>query len=125
EDKELAVIKAGAYRGIAKIQLSALNFEHPLVQQEHRKVSIQNVRRLQRVFERNGCWRLQEENFVNAIVDDVTLNASLAAAGLGKDDFLQVRHGQPVPWLNLHNIDCLSGLHRIEAAKGFLDDNDQ
>ena len=50
--------------------LNTLDFDHPLVLGKRREISEQNVQRLERIFERNGCLRLQEENVVNAVVLD-------------------------------------------------------
>ncbi|KAF2650673.1 hypothetical protein K491DRAFT_666825 [Lophiostoma macrostomum CBS 122681] len=124
DDEELSKIKATCFRGIARIQLTALNFDHPLVQRKHRSVSQKNVRRLRGIFEKVGCLRLQEENFINAIVDDASLDDALTLSGVSRDGLLCLREGQELPLLHLR-VDCLSGLHRVEAAKAYLDDNDQ
>ena len=125
DDYTLSVEKAKCYRGIAKVKLEALNFDHPLTRKKHRKVSQKNVNRLGKIFSQGGCFRLQQENFVNAVIDDAALETSLSSIGLTEDTFLRLREGEPLPCLNINNVDCLSGLHRIEAAREFLDDNDQ
>lgn len=125
EDSALSLAKAAHYRGIAKISLDALNFDHPLVVQKHRQVSQKNVERLRRVFRQHGCERLQQENFVSAIIDEDALEVALRNIGTSPSELLQFREGDVLPTLNLQSVDCLSGLHRIEAARAFLDDNDQ
>lgn len=121
EDEELSKVKAACFRGLARVQLHALHFDHPLVERKHRSISQKNVRRLQRVFGEVGCLRLQEENYINAVVDDASLDKALS---LSRDELLCLREGQELPLLDVH-VDCLSGLHRIEAAKAILDNNDQ
>lgn len=124
-DAELAIIKGRHYRGIAKVNLQALKFDYPLVREKHRKLSIPNVERLKGIFRRNGCLRLQEKNFINAIIDDSTLQDSLSLIGSSIDAFRGSREGDPLLHLSLGSVECLSGLHRVEAAKSVLDDNDQ
>ena len=124
-NSKLSILKARNYLGIAKIKLGALNFDHPLVRKKHRLPSKKNVRRLRNVFERAGCERLEKENFINAVVDDAALISSLAFSGLNKQRFRQLQEGDSIPFVDLRSVDCLGGLHRIEAAKEFLDDNDQ
>lgn len=124
-DDELSKLKATCFRGFARVQLNALNFDHPLVQQKHRKVLQKNVRRLHKIFEKIGCLRLQEENFINAVIDDASLDDAVAVSQVSRDELLNLREGQELPLLNLRNVECLSGLHRTEAAKAFLNDNDQ
>jgi hypothetical protein len=124
DDGELSTIKARCFRGVVRLKLEALNFDHPLVKRKHRKISKKNTRRLERIFGQVGCLRTQEENYINAIVDDASLDDALALSETSRDDLLSAHEGQRLPLLAL-GVDCLSGLHRVEAAKTFLDDNDQ
>jgi hypothetical protein len=122
---DLAESKGRSYRGIAKVRLQALNFDHYLVRKERRDVSAKNVHHLQKVFRLNGCQRLRKENFVNAVIDDETLRASLSLSGTSEDQLRQLREGDQIPMLDVASLDCLEGLHRVLAAKGYLHDNDQ
>jgi hypothetical protein len=125
DDGELAALKARCYRGIVKVPLNTLDFDHPLVLGKRREISEQNVQRLERIFERNGCLRLQEENVVNAVVLDQELPILLSSSAPTVEQLRQVTWARDAPALNLGNIRCLSGLHRIEAAKRYLDENDK
>jgi hypothetical protein len=51
---------------------------------KYRLPSKKNVRYLRNVFKRVGCKRLEKENFINAIVDDIALILLLAFLGLNK-----------------------------------------
>ena len=124
KDEDLSKLKATYLRGIARVQLDALDF-HPLVQQKCRKVSQTNVRRIQNIFEKVGCLRLQEENFIDAVVDDASLDNAVAVSQVSRNELLCLREGQELPLLYIRSIECLSGLHRIEAAKSFLGESDQ
>lgn len=125
DDKELSKLKATYYRGLVRVPLRALNFHHKLVQQKHRVVLAKNVRRIHKIYQKSGCLRLQEENFINGVIDDDALNDALALSRASRERLVGLREGDDILLLNLRNVQCLSGLHRVEAAKSFLDDNDQ
>jgi hypothetical protein len=116
-------LKATYYRGLFRVPLSALNFHHGLGDQTHRELSQKNVYCIQKVFEKQGCLRTHEENFITAIVDDESLNS--VADAVTRQHMLGLREGTDLPLLKFLRLDCLSGLHRVEAAKNFLVDNDQ
>ncbi|PVH95424.1 hypothetical protein DM02DRAFT_690214, partial [Periconia macrospinosa] len=124
-DEKLAEIQATYYRGLARVHLSSLDFSHSLAQEKHREISKKNVERLRKIFLKNGCLRLQEENFINAAVDAESLGDAIGEAKTTQANLLQLRAGSDLPLLPFTNLHCLSGAHRIEAAKEFLDDNDQ
>jgi hypothetical protein len=124
-DEQLAKAKVSCYRGIARIPLESLNFQHELVQEKHRDVSHTNIARLVRIFEQNGCLRLQEEHVINAIVRDEDLLIALSQERLEQKEFQNLQWAQDAPLLDLTPVYCLSGLHRVEAARRFLPENDQ
>jgi hypothetical protein len=121
----LAKDRLECYRGIARVSLVSLSFEHSLVKQKHRDTSQQNVLHLVEVFERNGCLRLQEEHIIDAVVRDEDLQEALSRQGISVEDFRKLQWPQNAPRLDNLNVQCLSGMHRVEAARRFLDDNDQ
>ena len=51
---------------------------------KYRLLSKKNVRRLRNVFERVGYKRLEKENFINAVIDNIALILLLAFLGLNK-----------------------------------------
>lgn len=89
-DEELLKVKAAWFRGLARVRLDAINFHHLLVERKHQSISQKNVRRLQQIFEKFGCLRLQEENYINASVDDASLDD---ASSLTRDERLCLREG--------------------------------
>jgi hypothetical protein len=107
------------------VSLDSLTFQHALVEDKHRAISEENVRRLERIFEHNSCLRLQEEHVINATVYDDDLATALAKTNITETDFRSLQWTQDAPLLDLPNIYCLSGLHRTEATRQFLDDNDK
>lgn len=107
------------------MRLDCLQFEHQLFLNKHREASPQNVRRLQKIFEKTGCLRLQDENVIDAVVEDARLDAALRAIGLSIEALQKVRSPKDAPTLHLRELKCLNGLHRIRAADQFLDENDK
>lgn len=127
DDNEVAALRARCYRGIVKAPLDALDFDHPFVVGLRRDISEQNVQRLERIFERNGCLRLQEENVINAVVLDEDLPALLSTgvSALTPEQLRRIAWARDAPALSTAKLTCISGLHRIEAAKRHLDENDK
>jgi hypothetical protein len=124
-DRKFAAEKLTCYRGIARVPLNALRFGHRIVLEKHRDLSHENVIRLERIYEQVGCSRLQEENVINAIVADDDLVAALSLHGMSLDDMRSLQWPQHAPVLHLENVQCLSGMQRIEAARRFLNDDDK
>ncbi|KAG9186453.1 hypothetical protein G6011_09561 [Alternaria panax] len=124
-DAGFATKKLMCYRGIVRVPLHALNFGHGVVEDKHRDLSHENVIRLEKVYEQVGCSRLQEENVVNAVIEDHDLVTALSLHGMSLDDMRSLQWPQDAPTLHLENVQCLDGMHRIEAARRFLDENDK
>ncbi|KAF2849418.1 hypothetical protein T440DRAFT_126264 [Plenodomus tracheiphilus IPT5] len=124
-DAALAKDRLNCYRGIARVSLDSLNFRHSLVRKKHRDISQQNVLHLVEVFERKGCLRLQEEHVIDAVVRDEDLKEALARQEIPPEDFRNLQWAQNAPLLDISDVQCLSGMHRIEAAQRYLDDNDK
>jgi hypothetical protein len=89
-DSKLSIFKARNYLGIVKIKLRAFNFDHPLMRKKHQLLFKKNIHCLRNVFERAGCERLEKENFINTVVDNMALILSLAFLGLNKQHFCQL-----------------------------------
>lgn len=118
EASNFAHAKHLKFEGLVRVGLSALSFD------KHRALSSKNVKRLQKIYRIEGCQRLDDSNFVDALVT--------------KEQLTQASHIQPLafqqhppkewnacPIINIKSLSCLTGLHRVEAAKEFLDANDQ
>jgi hypothetical protein len=124
-DADFAAKKLMCYRGIVRAPLHALKFGHGIVAARHRDLSYENVIRLQKIYEQVGCSRLQEENFINAVIEDDDLTVALSLHGMSLDDMRSLQWPRDAPTLHLDNIQCLDGMHRIEAARRFLNENDK
>lgn len=124
-DGDFAAEKLMCYRGIARVSLHGLRFGHRIVLDKHRGLSHKNVIRLEGIYRQVGCLRLQEENVINAVIDDDDLVVALSLHGMSLDDMRNLQWPQDAPALHLENVQCLSGMHRIEAARRFLNGNDK
>ncbi|KAH7065100.1 hypothetical protein B0J12DRAFT_561719 [Macrophomina phaseolina] len=111
------------FKGVAKVQISALDFGHALSSERHRPLSEKTVARLVDILRREGCRRDDGANFVDAVVDDDALQAALAEVALSNADLKSWSITHPV--IPLQRVQCLHGLHRIAAARSLLDKNDQ
>ncbi|TKA80621.1 hypothetical protein B0A49_04907 [Cryomyces minteri] len=112
--------KQAHYRGRAKVKLLHLAFEGEHVPGS-RWVDEKNVQRLVQVFETEGCYRLEPEHFVPALVRQADLDHALAASGLTQAELLDC--GTIPPTLSLPSqcsLLCLHGRHRVEAAHRHL-----
>ncbi|KAH9873409.1 hypothetical protein IAQ61_004032, partial [Plenodomus lingam] len=121
----LASQQATSHRGLARVSLDSLHFEHPLVLEKHRNESLDNVQRLEKIFERSGCLRLHDENILNAVVREDDLATALSRSNLTAAALRRIISATDAPALHLEKVSCLTGLHRIRAADRFLDPNDK
>ena len=123
-EEEFVAIKERSFLGIARIPLDALDFNHEL-QKVHRVLSDRAVARLENIFEKEGCLRLQDENHISAVVDEDELVWALAVTGLERGNLPRHPSGGDIPELGLMHVRCLHGLHRVNAAKRVLDGVDR
>ena len=121
EYDRLSDLRHKYYRGIARINLALLTFEGTYAK-EHRGLCDKNVRRLVKIFDLEGCRRLDEDNFISALIEPETLQRSLTKAGISELGW--PKDGE-IPFLSPDRIECLHGLHRVQAGKAYLDANDQ
>lgn len=123
EEGSLSHQEALRFRGLARVDLAKLNFEYAL-SQGHRNLEQRNVKRLLGIFRTHGCERYESANFVKARVDAGSLDAALTSQGFRLPQ-QPPDSWQAIPILQVSSIDCLNGLHRVLAARKYLDLNDQ
>jgi hypothetical protein len=121
-------MKSEFFVGVARINLDKLSF-HDALRKEQRAESEKATARLLSVFQLEGCQRLEENNFIDALIDERSLDSALAAASVTREEFrgkATLPNADEVLELHpQHAIQCLNGLHRILTARKFLDNNDQ
>ena len=110
--------KASNFRGKARIMLEVLQF----TSESMKEIDEKNVERLKCIFEEGGCLREAPERHVPAIIRSADLAAAVkftASPDVSLEKLLNNPKELP-PLLkfppNVH-IECLSGKHRIQAAK--------
>jgi hypothetical protein len=126
------ISKANSFLGIARIDLDQISFTEALDPDEnHRAKSQKDIARLLNVFELEGCIRSEDRNFIEGLISEDYLDTALSTAGISKESFeersrLPIRHTDDIVHVRLRGpIQCNDGLHRISAAKQFLDNNDR
>ena len=113
------------YRGCAKIYIHSLKFEN-----EHvaggRTVDPKNIARLVKVFESEGCHRLEAEHHIPALIGDAFLEDRLHESSISYAALLNLQ--QEPPFLHFadgQELIALHGKHRIKAAEKFLEPFDR
>lgn len=114
--------KGKAFRGSIKYPLHRL--DHEQASKKSRQLNQKNVKRLIKVFELEGCRRLDSENHVPALISNRALSILLEFVTEGEVR-LKASDKQPVSSDNLGGLTYLHGRHRLEAAKSFLPANEK
>jgi hypothetical protein len=102
-------------RGLARVRLGDLRFD------ENHTISPQNVNRLNKIFQIEGCQRSDERNYIDVVVTDDQIRGA-------RPECLQdapPEAWQSSPVLGVGPLRCLTGRHRVRAAQKYLDANDQ
>ncbi|KAM0714194.1 hypothetical protein Q7P37_009981 [Cladosporium fusiforme] len=110
-----AYVKHGQFRGLARVALSDLQHDR------NHAFSPQNVSRLCRIFQIEGCQRLDERNFIDVLATDAQLDS--VSPGILQETPLQTWETRSI--LDVGPLKCLTGQHRTTAAQRCLDANDQ
>jgi hypothetical protein len=112
-----------SYQGRVKINLKNLEFkQNPTLCR--RETIPAKLERLINIFSLEGCRRLEPLYYIPAIIDEEVLQNALLNSNLQPEDIL--KPGEPFTLnLGLEKIEYLRGLHRIEAARQFLDAFDE
>ncbi|OCK87166.1 uncharacterized protein K441DRAFT_595380, partial [Cenococcum geophilum 1.58] len=77
--------KAQCFRGVVKINLKALNFEHSLARKYYCRPFKKKVIVLKNVFKKTSYNRLTKEHFIKAIVDNNVLTDALRVFSINKN----------------------------------------
>lgn len=115
EVTNFAYAKHREFRGLARVGLSDLQFD------EDHTIFPQNVHRLNKIFQIEGCQRLDERNYIDVVATDSQLYT--VQPGCLQDAPPKAWGSSPV--LGVGPLKCLTGQHRVRAAQKYLDANDQ
>ncbi len=107
-----------AFCGSIKCPIRRLRFESITI--DPRQLDLKNVARILEIFNLEGCRRLELQNHVPALISQTVLHALLQGVPGGRLE-------DEVPSLvdPKHDLKCLHGRHRIEAAKKYLHPDDK
>ena len=111
-----------AFCGSIKCPIRRLRYEFIAV--DPRQLDPKNVARLLGIFKLEGCRRLEPQNHVPALISRTSLNALLEYVPGGLSS-LNLHDETPVHVDPNHDLTCLHGRHRIEAAKKYLHPDDK
>jgi hypothetical protein len=109
--------RSASFRGTGRVELDLLDFQKPSA-----NLPSKNVARLRQIFRNEGCFPLEPENRIVALVTKERLGDMLRASAITSDQLLDNPNGVP-PVLRIprHSpLRCLDGRSRVEAAKGVL-----
>ncbi len=112
--------RSSSFRGSARIHLKHLLFEEPKGMSLTLHLDPKNVARLVKVFELEGCLRLEEEHRVPAIINEAILQEALSSSSLTNADLLTTGVPPELQLSQFTRLNCLHGKHRIAAAQQTL-----
>ena len=128
EDEKFERERKLNYRGSARVSLNVLQF----LVDDSQELDENNVERLKRIFQREGCRRQFVSNHILVAIDQASLDTALSLSRLSP----AVLFAQPsndtlvgdYPELQFPDgarLTCLHGRHRIQAAREFLSAHDK
>ncbi len=114
EESNLEKEKSIKYKGTARIELEWLHFWE-------KRLDVKHIQNLQSHFQKD-CRRLDARNHIPAVIDQQHLDSALCVSGIS-DGVLPINSQHEFPELGFwagHQLECLHGRHRIQAAKQAL-----
>ncbi|KAH0542481.1 hypothetical protein FGG08_003152 [Glutinoglossum americanum] len=121
-DGGIEASKNGSFRGTARVHISRLSFDNNTGK---RAISKKNINRLHRIFQLEGCLRLDSENDVPVQIEEDILAQALAESRLIDQDLKLLPNDGKPHFLHLpqnYQLECLHGQHRILAGKKYLEE---
>jgi len=123
QERRLAEEKRIKYKGTARIRLDVLHFQW----NKPRELNQKNLERLKSCFQTEGCRRLELENHVPAIIDQLQLDDAMQASNISASAMM-TNQTNDYPELNFpagYQLKCLHGRHRVQAGREFLPPRDK
>jgi hypothetical protein len=120
QDRRLVTERARKYLGTARVRIEKLKL--PIG--ELRDSVLQ---KLKGVFREGGCRPLDAQNHVLATISQACLDDALRISNISADELLNPENRE-YPVLKISDnmkLDCLQGLHRLQAAKDIMPWKDQ
>lgn len=126
-DSAVAKSRTETFRGTARISLEALHFKGERRREPDPCAIQRKVERLREIFRIQGCLRLPPEHQIEARISLDIFEDAVQQSNVDRSHLLKPPDGVP-PHLAFplgFHLDCVSGQHRIEAAKQFLKGRDR
>lgn len=115
---ELAAQRLQCYQGCAIIEFQHLKFEEDIFLGV-RLFDEQNVQRLLKIFQIEGCGSLEPEHRVAALIDQETLSRALLQSSLTRESLLDPTNQPQLFFEGDVQATCVYGKHRLKAAESF------
>lgn len=109
------------FRGSIKVDIQAISLN------SSQEVNYETVKRLEKIFQTQGCARLDPANHVPVLVEQRALKQALKDANVPPSDLLS-HFATDLPYLTFqqeYKLTCLHGQHRLLAAQAYLLPEDQ
>ena len=107
--------KRAHFLGSAKLFLELLHFE-----EAPEFLNQKNIKRLEKIFELEGCLRLDPEHHIPVIIDLETLTQSLDQSDVRRGELFTSTTPPELLLPRRYRVNCLHGRHRVAAARNFL-----
>lgn len=104
--------------GYAKVKLHNLKC-HPDNTIGFRQLDVENIKRLVRVFETEGCNRLEPEHHIAVKISDEMLMQSLSQTKISQEDLQDPSNPPFLEFGADTQLLCAQGRHRLEACRQF------
>jgi len=109
------------FRGSAKVHLQYLRFEQQIdVPSQAVFLDQKNIARLEKIFDIEGCLRLDPEHRIPVLIDYKDLEDSLDWANLTSAELFTSKVPPTLPFPAGYSLRCLHSRHRITATQKFL-----
>lgn len=112
--------KSSGFRGSARIHLKHLQFKEPKDLSLSLHLDPKNVARLVKIFELEGCLRIEEEHRIPATINETVLQMVLSSSSLTNAELLTTGVPPELQLPQYTRLNCLHGRHRIAAAQQIL-----
>ena len=118
-EQQLYQDRGSSFRGTARIRFTHLNFSDLCPRKPNKSITA----RIREAFSNSGCLRLEPKHRIPALINQDILDAAIEASSIESLAALLGNQTKQPPELTLPDhvrVECLQGLHRVEAAKEFL-----
>lgn len=116
-DKLILLARKSSFKCTAIVRMKAISFLSN--EQYPRNIDQKNVERIKRIFNTEGCFRLDKSNSIPVLANNDDFQLAMRDSAFSDDG--------PYPYFNFNDdsLICLHGRHRLTAAYEYLPPMDQ